>query len=37
VEGRLLEAITLDGFAERGVAVTIVEAGAGRVTVRRIR
>ena len=37
VEGRLLEAITLDGFAERGAAVTIVEAGAGRVTVRRTR
>lgn len=37
VEGRLLEAITLDGFVERGVAVTIVEAGAGRVTVRRLR
>jgi membrane-bound serine protease (ClpP class) len=37
VEGRLLEAISLDGFVERGVAVTIVEAGAGRVTVRRLR
>ena len=32
-----IEAITLDGFVERGVAVTIVEAGAGRVTVRRAR
>ncbi|MEY4033632.1 MAG: hypothetical protein EBR62_07600 [Verrucomicrobia bacterium] len=37
VEGRLLEAFSLDGFVERGVAVTIIEAGAGRVTVRRVR
>ncbi len=37
VEGRLLEAFSLDGFVERGVAVTITEAGAGRVTVRRVR
>jgi len=37
VDGRLLEAFSLDGFVERGVAVTITEAGAGRVTVRRVR
>jgi membrane-bound serine protease (ClpP class) len=37
IEGRLLEAFSLDGYVERGVAVTITEAGAGRVTVRRVR
>lgn len=37
VEGRLLEAFSLDGYVERGAAVTITEAGAGRVTVRRSR
>jgi len=37
VEGRLLEAFSLDGYVERGAAVTITEAGAGRVTVRRVR
>lgn len=37
IEGRLLEACSLDGFIERGVAVTITEAAAGRVSVRRVR
>lgn len=37
VEGTLLEAFSLDGFVERGTAVVVVEAGSGRVTVRRAR
>jgi membrane-bound serine protease (ClpP class) len=37
VEGALLEAFSLDGFVERGATVVVVEAGAGRVTVRRAR
>ncbi len=37
VDGALLEAFSLDGFVERGAAVVVVEAAAGRVTVRRAR
>ena len=37
VDGALLEAFSLDGFVERGAPVVVVEAGAGRVTVRRAR
>ena len=37
VDGALLEAFSLDGFVERGAAVVVVEAGAGRVSVRRAR
>ena len=37
VDGALLEAFSLDGFVERGASVVVVEAGAGRVTVRRSR
>ena len=37
VDGALLEAYSLDGFVERAAAVVVVEAGAGRVTVRRAR
>ena len=37
VDGALLEAFSLDGFVERGAAVVVVEAGAGRVSVRRVR
>jgi membrane-bound serine protease (ClpP class) len=37
VDGALLEAYSLDGFVERAAAVVVVEAGAGRVSVRRAR
>ncbi len=37
VDGALLEAFSLDGYVERAAAVVVVEAGAGRVTVRRAR
>ena len=37
VDGALLEAFSLDGFVERGASVVVVDAGAGRVTVRRSR
>jgi membrane-bound serine protease (ClpP class) len=37
VDGALLEAFSLDGFVERGAPVVVVEAGAGRVSVRRAR
>lgn len=37
VDGALLEAFSPDGFVERGTAVVVTEAGAGRVTVRRTR
>ena len=37
VDGALLEAFSADGFVERGSAVVVTEAGAGRVTVRRAR
>jgi membrane-bound serine protease (ClpP class) len=37
VDGSLLEAFSPDGFVERGSAVVVTEAGAGRVTVRRAR
>jgi len=37
VDGALLEAFSLDGFVERGAAVVVVEAAAGRGTVRRAR
>jgi membrane-bound serine protease (ClpP class) len=37
VAGARLEAFSPDGFVERGTAVVVTEAGAGRVTVRRAR
>jgi membrane-bound serine protease (ClpP class) len=37
VDGTLLEAYSLDGFVERAAAVVVVEAAAGRVSVRRAR
>jgi membrane-bound ClpP family serine protease len=37
VDGALLEAYSLDGFVERAAGVVVVEAGAGRVSVRRAR
>jgi membrane-bound serine protease (ClpP class) len=37
VDGALLEAYSLDGFVERAAAVVVVEAGSGRVSVRRAR
>lgn len=37
IDGTLVEAFSLDGFVERGSAVVVTEAGAGRVTVRRTR
>ena len=37
IDGALVEAFSLDGFVERGAAVVVTEAGAGRVTVRRAR
>jgi membrane-bound serine protease (ClpP class) len=37
VEGQRLEAFAVDGFVERGAAVLVTEADAGRVTVRLVR
>ncbi len=37
VDGTLLEGYSLDGFVERAAAVVVVEAAAGRVSVRRAR
>lgn len=37
VDGTLLEAYSLDGFVERAAVVVVVEAAAGRVSVRRAR
>jgi membrane-bound serine protease (ClpP class) len=37
VDGSLVEAFSVDGFVERGASVVVIEAGAGRVTVRRAR
>ena len=37
VDGALLEGYSLDGFVERAAAVVVVEAAAGRVSVRRAR
>ena len=37
VDGALLEAYSLDGFVERAAVVVVVEAAAGRVSVRRAR
>jgi membrane-bound serine protease (ClpP class) len=37
VEGQRLEAFAVDGFVERGAAVLVTEAAAGRVTVRLVR
>ena len=37
IEGILVEAFSLDGFIERDSTIVVVEAGSGRVTVRRAR
>lgn len=37
VDGARLEALSLDGFVERGVEIVVVEADSGRVTIRRAR
>jgi membrane-bound serine protease (ClpP class) len=37
VDGQRLEAFAVDGFVERGAAVLVTEADAGRVTVRLVR
>jgi membrane-bound ClpP family serine protease len=37
VDGHRLEAFSADGFVERGAAVLVTEADAGRVTVRLVR
>jgi membrane-bound serine protease (ClpP class) len=37
IEGVLVEAFSLDGFVDRGAAVIVTEAAAGRVAVRRVR
>jgi membrane-bound ClpP family serine protease len=37
VDGHRLEAFSVDGFVERGAAILVTEADAGRVTVRLVR
>lgn len=37
VDGYRLEAFSVDGFVERGAAILVTEADAGRVTVRLVR
>jgi len=37
VDGQRLEAFSVDGYVDRGAAVLVTEADAGRVTVRLVR